>query len=150
MRISLEMKRLSIVGILVGGVIDVVSSFVLGVPLVIVALASYASVHPGAPATDVANIIHSNLLLTTGQWLVGGACSILGGYVSARIAKHDEILNGACSAWLCLATGLLLWKVDSTPLLQHLFLLVAGPLFGGAGGYLFGRFKRAGRPVATV
>jgi hypothetical protein len=144
------MKKLSVVGILVGGVIDVVSSAVLGVPLVIVALASHGSAHPGAPATDVVSVMHSNILLTIGEWFVGGACSIFSGYVSARIAKHDEILNGACLAWLCTVIGLLFWKVNNTPLLQHVILFVASPLLGAAGGYFFSRFKRADRPLATV
>jgi len=31
--------------------------------------------------------------------------SVLGGYVSARIAKHDELLNGALSSILCVGGG---------------------------------------------
>jgi hypothetical protein len=39
--------------------------------------------------------------------LIGGClCSILGGYVAAWLAKHDELLNGALSAWLCIAFGI--------------------------------------------
>jgi hypothetical protein len=144
------MKKLSLLGILAGGVVDVVSSAILGLPLVIVAVVSYSTAHAGVPPHDVANIMHSSLSFTIGEWLVGGACSVLGGYVSARIAKHDEILNGACSAWLCVASGLVFWKLDSTPLLQHALLLVVSPLLGAAGGYLFGRFKRAESPLAAA
>jgi hypothetical protein len=144
------MKKLSLLGILVGGVVDVVSSAVLGVPLAIVAVVSYSTAHAGVPPHDVTSVMHSSLSLTIGAWLVGGACSVLGGYVAARMAKHDEILNGACSAWLCTASGLLFWKADNTPLWQHVILLVVSPLLGAAGGYLFGRLKRAESPLAAA
>ena len=40
------------------------------------------------------------------HFLVGAACSVLGGYVAARIAKRDEILNTAVSSFLCVGMEL--------------------------------------------
>jgi hypothetical protein len=35
--------------------------------------------------------------------VLGTVGSIIGGYVGAWLAGHDETLNGALSSWLCLA-----------------------------------------------
>jgi len=40
------------------------------------------------------------------QLALGMACSVLGGYVAGLIARHDHMLNGALSSWLCLALGI--------------------------------------------
>lgn len=40
------------------------------------------------------------------QLLLGALCSVLGGYVAARLAARSELVNGALSAFLCIAFGL--------------------------------------------
>jgi len=60
--------------------------------------------------------------------ILGALCSVLAGYVSARIAKHDEVLNGALSSILCVVGGL--YSVLSGSAALHLALLPLGPVLG--------------------
>jgi hypothetical protein len=73
--------------------------------------------------------------------LLGSACSILGGYVAARIAKRSEILNGALSAILCVGFGLYAFAkgTDGASPTTHLAFLVLSPVLGALGGYLRAR-----------
>jgi hypothetical protein len=72
---------------------------------------------------------------------LGGLCSVLGGYVSARIAKHDEILNGALSSILCIGFGVyaLLGGGAAGHSALHLIFLPLSPALGALGGYLSSR-----------
>jgi hypothetical protein len=65
---------------------------------------------------------------------------VLGGYVSARIAKHDELLNGALSSILCVGSGMYAVVSGSAAddLLMHLFFLPLSPALGALGGFLRG------------
>ena len=75
--------------------------------------------------------------------LLGSACSVLGGYVAARIAKRDELLNGALSAVLCIAFGVYAWIKgigDASPT-THAAFLALSPALGAFGGYLRQRAK---------
>jgi hypothetical protein len=83
---------------------------------------------------------------------LGCLCSVLGGYVAARIAKHDLLLNGALSSFLCLASGLYaiffarhediqVWKIILGEILS--------PSLGLAGGYLCLLQKRRVRTVSA-
>jgi hypothetical protein len=76
--------------------------------------------------------------------LIGFAGSTLGGFVSAWLSGHDELLNGTLASFLCVAFTIFLWAlgVDHRPILSHLFLLIAGPIFSLLGGYLRLRQKQ--------
>jgi hypothetical protein len=81
-------------------------------------------------------VIHGNVPLYVGQLLVGLACSVLGGYVAAWLAKHDELLNGGLSCFLCVALGIYTMASgkDSNALWVQILMLLASPalaLFGG-------------------
>jgi hypothetical protein len=86
------MGKVSVKGVLIGGIVDVVTSVVLGLPFAIYAISKVdLSNTPGTQASAaVTAVIHGNVLLYVGQLLVGRACSVLGGYVAAWLAKHDE------------------------------------------------------------
>jgi hypothetical protein len=142
------MRRISFRGALVGGFIDVIGSGILGIPLFAIASASYVSSHPGASLSQINLAVQSNPLTIANEWLVGGACSVLGGYVAARFANRDEILNGALSAWLCVLTGILYWNADNAGIAQHMLAMIASPLLGAVGGYLLLRWRAKGA-VAT-
>jgi hypothetical protein len=75
--------------------------------------------------------------------ILGALCSVLGGYVSARIAKHDEVLNGALSAILCVGIGVyaVLSGSAASHLGLHLVFLPLSPALGALGGYLSSRRK---------
>ena len=59
-----------------------------------------------SPATAIMSLVHADTTLHSIQLALGLACSILGGYVAARIAKNGEVLNGALSSFLCILLGI--------------------------------------------
>lgn len=134
------MKKLSISAILLGGIADVVGTSILAMPLFLYTVLKYGAVH-GPRA------LHESALLTMGQWLIGIAGSMLGGYVAAWIAGHDELLNAALSAYLCVGIGVISWFggaiATATP--ERLLELALAPLFAAAGGYLKVSLKRSKR-----
>jgi hypothetical protein len=145
------MTRLSIKGAVIGGIVDVVASGILGVPLAVVALARVDGSHlprEQASAAIVA-LIHTDPALRAAQLLLGGLCSVLGGYLAAWIAKQGEILNGAASSFLCIALGGYSLVAGKTPVdAFHAALLVVAPALGALGGYL--RIRRSPRNTAAA
>lgn len=140
------MGKISIKGVLIGGVVDMVASVALGLPFAIYALLKVDLSH--TPNTQVSAavtaVIHGNVPLYTAQLLVGLACSVLGGYVAAWLAKHDELLNGALSSVLCVALSIYTISTgkDSNPHWLQVLLLVASPLLALLGGDLMRRLRR--------
>jgi hypothetical protein len=142
------MRKLSIKGIIVGGIIDVLTTAIL-----VFLSVAYVRVKLGLTHTSpsaVTTALHANTSLHVFQFLVGMACSVLGGYIGARIARHDELLNGTLTSFLCLALGLYVFaegRVSGSPLLL-LVELVASPGLGLLGGYLRLAQKRANTSTA--
>jgi hypothetical protein len=70
--------------------------------------------------------------------LAGLACSALAGYVAAWLAKHDELLNGGLSSFLCVLFALFQLRNGNNyyPLSVRVLLLIAAPAFAVFGGYL--------------
>jgi hypothetical protein len=140
------MSKVSVKGVLIGSVVDVVASVVLGLPFALYAMLKIDLSHaPNAEASAaVTTAIHANLPLYMAQLLVGLSCSVLGGYVAAWLAKHDELLNGGLSSVLCVALGIytLATGRDSNPPWLQALLLVASPLLALFGGDLMRRLRR--------
>lgn len=141
------MRRLSLLGIIVGGIIDVVATTILAVPVMVVAAAraNVEQLPKAEQAKAVLAMMHASPGLQISGWILGGLCSVLGGYVAARIADREELLNGTLSAYLCTAMGIYaLARGSSTmPLWQHVVALVASPALAALGGYL--RARQIGR-----
>ena len=68
--------------------------------------------------------------------VIGALCSFLGGYIAARLARHDEKLNGTVSSVLSLASGIIAIAIGHNPdqLVIQIVSLPLKPLFGFAGG----------------
>lgn len=131
--------RISIKGVVVGGITDIVATNILAIPLTIVILTNLGAGHSAAErqaAVTAAFQPHGSLF--TGMLIVGAFGSILGGYVAAWLARHDELLNGALSAWLCTAIGI--YGIAALPHMQPLWLqavdFIMSPAAGLSGGYL--------------
>jgi uncharacterized membrane protein YfcA len=141
------MGKVSVKGVLIGGIVDVVASVVLGLPFAIFAMSQVdlSSTPTAQASTAVTAAIHGNVPLYVGQLLVGLACSVLGGYVAAWLAKHDESLNGGLSSLLCVALGIYTVATgkDSNPHWLQILLLVASPLMALLGGDLMRRLRRS-------
>jgi hypothetical protein len=133
------MRKLSILAVLAGGVVDVVSSVLLGIPFGIYALFKVhaADIPKDQLPSAVAAVMHHGPVYF-GEMLVGFACSVLGGYVAARLSGHDELLNGCLASFLCVALGILalIAGKESDPIGQQIMFLIASPLLSLLGGFL--------------
>jgi hypothetical protein len=144
--------RVSIVGVLIGGITDVVASNLLAIPLVVYVMVKYDLLHAPKVSAAIASSIHSNAWLYGLQVAIGLGCSLLGGYVAAWTSKHDELLNGLLSSFLCTAFGIYsaLSGKGYQPVLVEMFLLTAAPVFAFLGGYLRQTQKHMGRTPGTM
>jgi hypothetical protein len=139
------MGKISIKGVLVGGITDVGVTLILGLPIsVYVGLRVIAAHIPKDQIqTSVQAIMHRPEVFFP-QLLIGCACSVLGGYVAAHIAKHDELLNGCLASVLCVALGI--WSLAthgaSEPLWEEILMFVESPVLSLLGGYLCLRQRR--------
>jgi hypothetical protein len=136
------MVPVSPVGVLIGGGVQMATSFVASMLL----LAATRSLNLSHVASDqkTATIMAYYRTHPTEYALslgVGSLCSVLGGYVAARIANQAPMLNGTLSAYLCVIIGLfgVLRPGHGVPRWQHALFLPFGVVMGGLGGYLFGR-----------
>jgi hypothetical protein len=126
------MKRVAPGGVLLGAVVDVVGSLVFGFSFAIAAVIILHHFHvPHA-------VVLRSVTLCAIEVLIGLGFSVLGGYVAAWVAKHDELLNGCLASFLCVAWGAWTFATEheSTSLWWQLLLLIAGPVFSLLGGYL--------------
>lgn len=143
------MRRISIKGVLIGGVVDVVSSILFDIPVSLYMLSKVDFRHlaPDKIQAAVVAATHAHPGVHTLEMLLGLLGSVLGGYMAALIARHNFLLNGALSAWLCISLGIggLALGVDADPLKTQILLMVASPLGGLLGGYLSSLRKQ---PVA--
>jgi Kef-type K+ transport system membrane component KefB len=128
------MNRISIKGVAIGNLIDVALEYLVGIPIGVFMLMR------GYP-------IDKPALLDNGSFfaaavVLGSLCSILGGYVAARIAKHDEILNGALSSLLVVGIGVhaVINGDAAGHLVRDTAFLPLSPVLAAFGGYL--RFRR--------
>ncbi len=134
------MRRVSIKGVLIGGIVDVVSSVILGIPFVFYVLFKLDLAHIPqdkiGPAITAA--MNANTPLYICQLLVGMCCSVLGGFVAAWLAKHDELLNGALSSFLCVLLGIYSVAAgkDPHPIYVQILLFIESPVLGLLGGQL--------------
>jgi putative membrane protein (TIGR04086 family) len=143
------MKRISWLGVIVGGVSDIVSSAIFSFIILFAVMATLPR-QPLPPAETQAalnaTILTSPRLIAV-SLVLGALSSVFGGYVAAAIAKHDRLLNGALSTWLYIASGIYGWVNLKLPIsaYEHLLGIVASPLFGLLGGYLSERIQKTQR-----
>jgi len=129
------MKRISLKGVVIGNIVDIVSTNIAVLPIMMYILIS--SGLSEVTADSATRVLMASSAFRVSSIILGALCSVLAGYVSARIAKHDEVLNGALSSILCVAGGVYALLGGSAAL--HLALLPLGPVLGALGGYLSSR-----------
>ncbi len=130
------MNRLSIKGIVIGNITDMGLTFVLmtavGIGAVLIQGPSALTGGSTGASDAVADGPLGIVLL-----VAGCVASILGGYVAGRVAGHDELLNGALSAILCVSIGLAtLLAQHQLPGVRDVLTEMASPCLGLFGGYL--------------
>jgi len=130
------MKRVSFKAVAIGNITDIVATAVVSLPMMIyITLGTLG----GPPSSNrVTEILASMPLFVALSKVLGALCSVLGGYVSARIAKHDELLNGALSSILCMASGVaaIINGSSVSPSWLHFVYLPLSPALGALGGFL--------------
>lgn len=128
------MKTRSIVGVLVGGVVDIVATNIFAIPVVMYVVMRD---HP-VGADGLTRTLAADPALVATLMVLGALASVLGGYTAAWIAGRNHLLIGALSAYLCVASGIvsLAHGIPGVSLLQHLGGLVLSPALGLLGGYL--------------
>jgi hypothetical protein len=133
------MERISLKGVVIGNIADIVSSNIIGLLLAAFILISSAS--SGLADGSAIHELMASTFYRASNIIFGALCSVLGGYVSARIAKHDDVLNGALSSVLCIGFGVYALLSGSAVghLGLHLALLPVSVALGALGGYLSSR-----------
>jgi len=83
----------SLKGVLIGSITDILSSSLSGVPLAIYAASKVdlANTPKDQLGHAIAAVSRATRWLYGTQFLLGLTCSVLGGYVAAWLAKHDEL-----------------------------------------------------------
>ena len=142
------MGRISIKGVIIGGITDIVSTFVLTLPVLVYFMISSEVLRLPNEQARVAALtaaMQGNVQLYGILMLIGAGCSVLGGYVAARLAKHDELLNGLLSSVFCIAIGVysMLAAKGFGSFPWHATLIAVSALSGLLGGYLRLRHIRA-------
>jgi hypothetical protein len=132
------MNKISIRGVMIGGVTDILATVILTLPLVVHVISELTDTLKDPLQTAVTAAIQANPLLYGLESVIELACSALGGYVAARVANHDELLNGLLASSLPVALGAysLTTASESGPLLLSILLLIASPVCSGFGGHL--------------
>ena len=140
------MGKVSIKGVAIGGVVDVVGSALLGFPIILYAMSKvdFLSMPDAQRSAAITAVVHRSVFLYGGELVAGLACSVLGGYVAGWLAKHDELLNGGLSSFLCVAIGILMMLLGkgSDPVLVQVLMLLASPVLAVLGGELMRRQRQ--------
>src|SRR5262245_37680030 len=128
--------RLSLKAIAVGGVVDIVATNLAAIPLVIGVIAQNATTLAVPPTDDaIMAAMGSSPTLFTAGLVLGSFCTMLGGWVAARIAGRDELLHGALSGYLCVAASLYAWFRGTGDLAawERFAFIVLSPALGALG-----------------
>ena len=130
------LEKVSFKGVVLGAIADVGGSSIW---VVIPAIYLFSKYHiyllPHLQqASRLQNLLLHDPVITVLSWLIGGGFSILGGYIAARIAKHDELLNGTLASFLCVLFSL--FAIGKSPVLLVIIGVLVNPLLGFVGGYL--------------
>jgi hypothetical protein len=133
-------KKVSFLGFIVGSVVDIVGTNIWGFVITIYVIISYKLLQspPAEMTSSIMHIFRTDPIILVANMVVGGLFSILGGYIGALIAKHDELLNGALSSILCVLSGVYSIATGSYSGLLGLAILslFIDPLLCTFGGYL--------------
>jgi MFS family permease len=145
------MKKVSIKAVVLAGIFDVVLTNLLAIPVLVIdgIRIEIWKLPKNQQAQAMLDAFQSNSGIYTAGLILGALASIIAGYIAARIARREPLLNGALSAWLCVASGVYAMVQPNSPLpvWAHLLFLPLSPAFGAIGGYWW--MERASRRSGT-
>lgn len=134
-------RRLSLRAVVIGNMVDILATILFSLPLAFYVLLGLRVAQ--VPSEDVRAAFEASFRPGTPlyfcQLAIGWGCSILGGYIASRIAKCKELTTGALSSLLCMSFGIYTLATGSglSPLYIGVLLVLASPLLGASGGYLY-------------
>ena len=135
------MNRISLKAVLLAGILDIVLTNVLAFPIAIAAAVKSGAwkLSEAQQTAAVMDAMVHNTGLYVGGLLLGSLASVVAGYVAARIARKEALLNGAFSAWLCVASAVYaMFQAHSPiPIWMHLAFLPLSPALGAVGGHVW-------------
>lgn len=131
-------RPVSVLGVAIGGVVDIVLSSIVTTPLIVVVAlsAGMRTLPPAQRGPAVVEALHQRPELFVTSIVLGALCSVFAGYLAARIARRAEVLNGALTSWMGIGIGLWSLATGSGDVGRHVLSIVVGPFLGAAGGYL--------------
>jgi hypothetical protein len=107
------MPKVSVLGVVVGSVTDIVATAIHNAFLL-----SGTEVPSRLSHDQYQRLVEQAMLndwrLLASSFVGGGICSILGGYLAARIARRSELLNGVLASFLCVGSGVYAMDIGST------------------------------------
>lgn len=132
------MRRISVLGIVLGGIVALILTVIIGVVVGLYAAYKLDIAHqsPAQGQALVRQFVYLNPVVYFGMMGIASGCSVLGGWISAFTAREAERLNGTLSA-LILA-GIHVWRdlhnEDPHSLkvqVLYIAVLIAGAWVGG-------------------
>ena len=131
------MRKVSLKGIFIGAAVNILGNMVWGFGVVLFFYYKFYQTQPMSQWMNSLALNQTQVVLTA---IVAGSFSILGGYVAARLAKHNELLNGVLSSFF-----FFLWylsEIGSGTKLDLFMGIIASPILALIGGYLRLKQKR--------
>ncbi len=134
------MAKISVKGVLIGSITDIVLTIIFVVPLMlyVVIAKNLVDVPPEQLEDALIAAFESDIFLFSVCIILGSLASVIGGYTAAAIAKHHQLLNGGCSAFLCIAFTVysLTSGASPLPIWMEVGFIPLSPMLGMLGGYL--------------
>lgn len=129
------MRGLKFSAIIVGALVDVIVSILLGVPFAIILIAYHTSqgMTMAAATEQIQKEAHSVLMLLASIGL-GGTGSLVGGFVAGWMARHHRVTNGAGAGILSVLLSVFAWS--GYPLWFNLLGVVITVGLAASGAYL--------------
>lgn len=128
------MRRISFLGILVGGTVSYLLPAIIAMPAAFL-FGMRIGMTTHSP-TALQHEIIWNPFFYYGMLILQFACNTLGGYLAGVTARRDEVLNGFLSSLISIVVTSLFHALDPHPLSIKIVKVVGIVAAAGLGGYL--------------
>ena len=132
---SSEKSKISVNAILIGALADHIVSLLVGAISIIYLIVKYRPPLTTETLPVTLNLFFSDPVLLTMSLILGGFADILGGYVAAKIAKQNYLLNAFLTSFLCVLLNLS--ESDKIPFMFTLIGVIGTPILTTIGGYIY-------------
>ena len=130
-----EKSKISINAILVGALADHIVSLFVGAISIIYLIVKYHPPLTTETLPTTLNLFFTDPVLLTVSLILGGFADILGGYIAAKVAKRNYLLNAFLTSFLCVLLNLS--ESDKIPFMFTLVGVIGTPILTTVGGYIY-------------